>query len=68
VKHAENVNGTDAQYKDSSPENLIHLLPENHHSFYTYNGSLTTPPCYEVVTWVIMSEPVYMCQDQVSRK
>lgn len=68
VKRAENVNGTDTKYMDSSPENLIHLLPENHHSFYTYNGSLTTPPCYEVVTWIIMSEPVYMCQAQVSSR
>lgn len=65
VRRTERVNGTDEGYKDDNPENLINLLPENHHSFYTYNGSLTTPPCYEVVTWVLMSEPVYMSQERL---
>lgn len=67
VKKVEHVNGTDLQYKDNNPENLINLLPDNHHSFYTYNGSLTTPPCYEVVTWIIMSEPVYMSQEKLTK-
>lgn len=62
MEKSEYVNGTDAEYFDENPEDLINLLPDSHHSFYTYNGSLTTPPCYEVVTWVIMSEPVYMNQ------
>lgn len=62
----ERVNGTDDEYVDDTPENLINMLPDSHHSFYTYKGSLTTPPCYEVVTWIIMSEPVYMEQQRVS--
>lgn len=66
VKKSELVNGTSKQYRDHKPELLINLLPDSHHSFYTYNGSLTTPPCYEVVTWVIMSEPVHMSQERVS--
>nr|XP_022298247.1 nacrein-like protein [Crassostrea virginica] len=32
-------------------------------SFYTYGGSLTTPPCYETVQWV-----VYKCPIAVSKK
>lgn len=66
VKKCSAVNGTDAEYKDVDPFNLISVLPDNHHGFYTYNGSLTTPPCYEVVTWIVMSEPVYMSQEKVS--
>ncbi|XP_075242259.1 uncharacterized protein LOC142337076 [Convolutriloba macropyga] len=32
--------------------------------FYHYNGSLTTPPCYEVVNWYVFEEPIYVSQDQ----
>ncbi len=31
-------------------------------SHYTYNGSLTVPPCYELVTWLLYDEPVRMSQ------
>ncbi|XP_052072505.1 nacrein-like protein [Mytilus californianus] len=39
------------------------VLPYDTHRFYTYAGSLTTPPCYETVQWV-----VYKCPIKVSRK
>lgn len=39
------------------------ILPENK-SFYHYSGSLTTPPCSEVVTWVIMENPVEASEAQ----
>ncbi|KDR09251.1 Carbonic anhydrase 3 [Zootermopsis nevadensis] len=31
----------------------------------TYNGSLTTPPCSESVTWVIRKEPLTVSRHQV---
>lgn len=35
------------------------LLPTDR-SFYRYNGSLTTPPCVEVVTWSVFQQPIEM--------
>lgn len=68
VENVKFVNGTDEEYTTiGSPKNLFNLLPKHYQSFYTYNGSLTTPPCYEVVSWVVMSEPVYLSNDRVSR-
>jgi len=40
------------------------LLPRER-TFYTYPGSLTTPPCTEKVTWLIMTEPIQMSSDQL---
>lgn len=38
---------------------LTALLPKEQ-SFFTYKGSLTTPPCAEDVTWFILKEPIDM--------
>ncbi len=32
---------------------------------YEYSGSLTTPPCAEVVQWVVMSTPISMSAEQI---
>mmetsp|Transcript_28219 Transcript_28219/g.41937 ORF Transcript_28219/g.41937 Transcript_28219/m.41937 type:complete len:330 (-) Transcript_28219:247-1236(-) len=34
-------------------------------SYYHWNGSLTTPPCSEGVTWILMSQPSSMSQTQL---
>ncbi|KAL9894013.1 carbonic anhydrase 9 isoform 2-T2 [Glossina fuscipes fuscipes] len=35
--------------------------------FYTYKGSLTTPPCSEAVTWILYPDPIPISAKQISR-
>jgi carbonic anhydrase len=40
------------------------LLPEER-GYYTYMGSLTTPPCSEGVLWMVMRQPVQLSAEQI---
>ncbi|WP_310384651.1 carbonic anhydrase family protein [Roseateles sp.] len=44
---------------------LNQLLPEDR-SYFTYMGSLTTPPCSEGVLWMVMRSPVQLSNQQIS--
>jgi len=49
------------------PQGMIDLnqiLPANR-QYYTYMGSMTTPPCTEGVLWVVFKEPIELSQDQI---
>ncbi|PKO94514.1 MAG: carbonic anhydrase [Betaproteobacteria bacterium HGW-Betaproteobacteria-10] len=35
-------------------------------SYYTYMGSLTTPPCSEGVLWLVMKQPIQVSQEQIN--
>lgn len=41
------------------------MLPENLNNFYRYEGSLTTPPCFESVIWTVFGTPIALTQNQV---
>jgi carbonic anhydrase len=43
---------------------LNHLLPPDR-GYYTYMGSLTTPPCSEGVLWMVMRQPVPVSPQQI---
>lgn len=60
------VDGNDDEYLGIKPIALNKLLPENTNEFYSYDGSLTTPPCYEVVSWVVMNNKAQVSRDNVS--
>jgi carbonic anhydrase len=40
------------------------LLPDNR-AYYTYMGSLTTPPCTEDVLWIVFKQPMPVSAEQV---
>ncbi len=56
----------DAHYTSQSKVNIKDLLPQST-AYYTYTGSLTTPPCSEIVTWFVMKSPVETSSDQISK-
>ncbi|CAB3226967.1 unnamed protein product [Arctia plantaginis] len=43
---------------------LTRMFSPDTQSYYTYQGSLTTPNCEEVVTWIVMDRPIYITDDQ----
>ena len=44
---------------------MTHLLPADRR-YFTYMGSLTTPPCSEGVLWMVMQQPVPIANDQIN--
>ncbi|XP_067172360.1 carbonic anhydrase 9 isoform X2 [Apteryx mantelli] len=46
--------------------NIAGLLPANLNLYFRYNGSLTTPPCYQTVKWTVFNQTVQLSQDQMS--
>ena len=46
-----------------NPEDL--LPAANSRSYYSFDGSLTTPPCSETVRWYVLKTPVGVSQAQV---
>ena len=46
--------------------NLGEFLP-HHRGYYTFDGSLTTPPCTEHVRWFVLKSPVQASASQVQQ-
>lgn len=47
-----------------APFDMTSILPNNK-AYYNYSGSLTTPPCSEDVTWVVLKTPITISEMQL---
>lgn len=45
---------------------LNQLLPKRH-GYYTFDGSLTTPPCSEQVRWFVLKQPITASAGQIGQ-
>ncbi|XP_064193315.1 carbonic anhydrase 7-like [Anguilla rostrata] len=55
--------GSKADFRDFNP---TCLLPSSL-SYWTYPGSLTTPPLLESVTWIVLKEPIRVSEKQMAK-
>ncbi|XP_035758608.1 carbonic anhydrase 9 isoform X2 [Egretta garzetta] len=45
--------------------NIAGLLPDNLKLYFHYNGSLTTPPCYQTVKWTVFNQTMLLSHKQM---
>uniref|UniRef100_A0A672FKU9 Carbonic anhydrase 6 n=1 Tax=Salarias fasciatus TaxID=181472 RepID=A0A672FKU9_SALFA len=50
-----------------SDVNVRSMLPENLNHFFRYQGSLTTPPCYESILWTVFDTPITLSHNQIRK-
>lgn len=69
IRSLVDVHGVNSETKLNETFTLASLLPPNEEMerFYTYRGSLTTPPCSEAVTWILFPDALPISVYQVCK-
>ena len=67
LKHLSKVNYATDSLIIPETVNFFQLLPISRRKFYRYQGSLTTPPCSEIVTWTVFRYPLLLISSQVTK-
>lgn len=51
---------------DNVQIDVSRILPADR-GYYTFPGSLTTPPCTEDVTWLVLKNPITVSAEEIER-
>lgn len=54
-----------ATLNDEETYSISDIIGETPFDFISYAGSLTTPPCYETVTWIVATRPLDMSESEI---
>ena len=63
--HMPNKKGQEIALPDVEVD-AAQLIPADHR-YYTFTGSLTTPPCTENVTWIVLEAPMTVTKQQIAK-
>ncbi len=65
TKYIPNLPKTEGEYNADESYDLRKLMPYTKH-YYHYKGSFTTPPCTEVVEWIVLKEHLTASKKQLN--
>ncbi|PAA88613.1 hypothetical protein BOX15_Mlig030900g1 [Macrostomum lignano] len=67
LQHFDKIRAPGSKVPLAEPINLANFLPANLTEIFSYEGSLTTPPCFESVQWTVFREPISMSAEQFAQ-
>ncbi|KAL1392850.1 hypothetical protein pipiens_003115 [Culex pipiens pipiens] len=67
IDSLQSIKKTGSSYTFVHPQymNIANLVGSDLRPYFSYDGSLTTPPCYETVSWIVHREPLLITNKQL---